>query len=326
MSGQDVLPNSPPGEGEPINPVSVVIPTFGREQVLIDTIALVLKLDPAPAEILVIDQTPRHEPATACALQGYHEVGAIRWIRLARPSIPASMNLGLSEAKSPIVLFLDDDVLPAPGLIRLHAENYAEDAVWAVTGQVLQPGETPVAPGPGPDGQGLWRDLLFRFCSTSRRAIANCIACNLSVLRGRALELGGFDQNFVGVAFRFETEFCRRLIRGGGTMMFDPRASIRHLRAPRGGTRAYGDHLTSARPEHSVGEYYFALRHGPGWERVGYIAAKLCRRVCTRFHLRHPWWIPSKAVGEVRGLLWALRLNRAGPRYVSAGGAPAPVW
>jgi hypothetical protein len=47
----------------------------------------------------------------------------------------------LAEAKSPIVLFLDD-IDPTPGLIRLYAENYAVEAVWAVIGQILQPGES----------------------------------------------------------------------------------------------------------------------------------------------------------------------------------------
>lgn len=302
--------------------VSVAIPTFGRERVLLDTLNLVLKLDPPPAEVLVIDQTPAHEPDTEAALRRYQDGGAVRWIRLSRPSIPAAMNHALAEARHPIVLFLDDDVVPTPALVRRHAENYADDAVWAVNGQVLQPGESPGRPAARDPGRGLWRDLGCSFWGDERREIANCIACNVSVRRRRALEVGGFDENFVGVAYRFETEFCRRLIRHGGKMIFDPRASLRHLKAPRGGTRAYGNFLTSARPEHSVGEYYFALRHGPGWERAGYIVTQLVRRVCSRFHLKHPWYLPPKAVGELRGLWWALRLNRAGPRYVTAEDGP----
>jgi hypothetical protein len=81
--------------------VSVVIPTFGKELKPVGIIALVLKLDPPPEEILVIDQSPGHEPATTAALQGYHDAGAIRWVGLVRPSIPGSMNLGLGGGEKP---------------------------------------------------------------------------------------------------------------------------------------------------------------------------------------------------------------------------------
>jgi GT2 family glycosyltransferase len=299
-------------------PVSVAIPTYGRDEVLVNTVAAVLRLQPGPQEILVIDQTPEHDPATAGQLERWQAAGAIRWFRLERPSIPAAMNRALREARCPVVLFLDDDVVPQPGLIAAHLGNYREGHVGAVVGQVLQPGQQPV-PGNGPcRGRGLLRDLRFPFNSDVRREVANCMAGNLSVRREFALRVGGFDENYVGVAYRFETEFCRRLRRHGGTMIFEPAASLRHLQAPRGGTRAYGCHLRSARPEHAVGDYYFALHNGTGPEAAAYIARRFFREVRTRFHLTHPWWIPVKLLGELRGLCWALRLAKQGPRFVSA--------
>jgi len=130
------------------------------------------------------------------------------------------------------------------------------------------------------------------------------------VRRGVALEIGGFDERFVGAAYRFETEFCRRLLRAGLTTRFDPRPSIDHLRAGTGGTRLRGSHLTSASPVHSVGDYYFAHVEGAGLARWRYIARRMGREVTTRFHARRPWWIPVKLLGEVRGLLLARKLHR----------------
>jgi GT2 family glycosyltransferase len=297
--------------------ISVVIPTFGREQVLLDTLRCVLDLDPPPAEVLVVDQTPQHETATSTALESYHDSGAIRWIRLREPSIPRSMNRGLRDARSSVVLFLDDDVIPQSDLLRKHIQNYGDEKVWAVTGQVLQPGETPGEDDSTERGDGLWRDLQFQFWSTQRCEVANCMAGNLSVRRERALALGGFDLNYVGVAYRFETDFCRRLTKQGGKMLFEPSASLFHLRAARGGTRAYGNHLRSHRPEHSVGDYYFALKEGVGWQRAYYIVRRMFREARTRYHLSHPWWIPVKLTGEVRGLYWAVQLRRQGPRYLA---------
>lgn len=161
-------------------------------------------------------------------------------------------------------------------------------------------------------------DLDFRFSGGNPDWVTNVMAGNLSVKRERALDVGAFDGNFIPpVAYRFETEFAKRLVAAGGRIRFEPAASIRHLRAARGGTRSHGSHLSSASPVHGVGDYYYALRCGRGWERLRYMARRPFREVRTRFHLRHPWYIPVKLVGELRALLLALRLYRQGPRLLS---------
>ena len=300
---------------------AVVIPTFGRERVLIETVEAIVRLPVRPDEILIVDQTPRHDDATEAALRGWSETGTIRWLRLSAPSTVEALNTGLREARAPVVLILDDDIIPGAGLVDAHASAHARFAeAWAVAGQVLQAGEAPVAEGPRGPRAGLRADLRFRFAASEPDWVANVIACNLSVKRDRALAVGGFDGNYAPpVAFRFETDFARRVLAAGGRIRFEPGASVRHLRAASGGTRATGSHLTSASPLHGAGDYYFALRWGRGWERIGYLANRPFREVRTRFHLRHPWWIPVKFIGELRALALALRLHRRGPRLLIPG-------
>jgi GT2 family glycosyltransferase len=293
--------------------VTVAIPTFGREEVLIATIEALLHA--GASDVAVIDQTPQHERDTQERLEAFAAQRHIRWSRLSRPSIPAAMNHALRHGTRPVVLFVDDDIIPDPGLLVAHSGSYEDAATWAVVGQVLQPGETP---NPGPHRfttSGLRAFLDFPFNSTMPAWVANVMAGNLSVRRDRALAVGGFDENFVGVAFRFETEFCRRLLRAGGRVLFQPGARVNHLRAPRGGTRTYGDHLTSASPMHGVGDYYFALRQGLGLETLQYVLRRPVQEVCTRFHLRHPWWIAPKLIGELRALGLAVRMRVHGPSY-----------
>jgi len=295
---------------EQLPTISIAIPTYRREQVLVDTLGYLLALADPADEILVLDQTEEHEPQTRAALEDLVEQGRIRWLRLARPSICGAMNRALREARGEVVLYLDDDIIPGDHLVAGHRARYADASVCAVVGQVLQPGQE-VAPGAvSAGGQGIWRDLEFPFNSDTPAVVHNCMAGNLSMRKSMAIEAGGFDELFDGVAYRFETEFCRRFTRVAGKVVFEPRAMIHHLAAARGGTRAYGNHLKSASPAHSVGDYYFALREGEGWEPVAYIAWRFFRSVRTRFHLTHPWWIPVKLVGEFRGLFKALRLAR----------------
>ncbi len=122
-------------------PVTVIIPTYRRDQVLLDTIDQLLKQEPAAAEILVIDQTPHHNPATEDQLSEWNCHQKIRWLRLKEPSITGAMNKGFLAASSPVVLFVDDDIAPAPGLIDAHAASYKDPSIWSVAGQVLQPGQ-----------------------------------------------------------------------------------------------------------------------------------------------------------------------------------------
>ena len=296
--------------------LSIVIPTLGRESVLLDTLRHLLALEDPADEILVVDQTPRHEPATEAALAAWEASGLVRVIRRSPPAVVPAMNQGLEEARHPLVLFLDDDIIPAPGLVRAHREAHAAHPdAWAVVGQVLQPGEEPADLPAAPPRAGLRADLAFPFLSTRPDWVSNVMAGNLSVRRERALALGGFDVLYTPpVSFRFETDFARRVLAAGGRIRFHPAASIRHLRAGSGGTRSKGGHLASASPIHGVGDYYFALTHGRGWARWSYILIRPFRQVRTRFHLRRPWWIPVTFWGELRAIAQALGLARQARR------------
>ena len=275
--------------------ITIAIPTYNRQQIVVETIERLL---PFGVPIVVVDQTPSpHEPLAALP---------IRLIRLPEPSIPHAMNIAIEAAQSDVVLFLDDDVVPSARLLDAHAEAYRDPGVWAVVGQVLQPGEEPERLAPPTD------DLQMHFNGVEGRFVSNVIACNLSVRRERFMEIGGFDENYIGVAYRFETDFAMRVVNAGGKVWFEPRASVRHLKLPSGGVRSYGDHRTTPSPMHSVGDYYFGMHHRPPLWR--YALRRLRTNVVTRFHATHPWTIPSKLVGEFRGLLLARRLHGRGRR------------
>ena len=297
--------------------VSVVIPTYGRESVLLDAIDGLGACDPPPSEILVVDQTEHHQAATTAGLDAREARGAIRRIRLAKPSIPEAMNRGLREARGPVVLFVDDDIVPCRGLVGAHAEAHRSTAGTGpviVVGQVLQPWHAAPVPCRGTD---------FGFHSSIPQETEEFVGANFSLRRDAAMALGGFDENFVRAAYRFEAEFAHRFRGAGGRIRFDPAASIRHLRAAGGGTRSYGDHLRTARAGHSVGAYYCLFRTvGPGrWILPAFRRA--FGAVRTRHHARRPWWIPITFVAEAAGFFWACALHLKGARLLRPGGDAA---
>lgn len=285
-------------------PVTVAIPTYCREQVLLDTLDYLFALASVPAEILVLDQTRQHEKKTEDQLDGFHKTGRIRWLRLEFPSIPQAMNRGLIESRQEIVLFLDDDIRPEPDLVAAHHAAHQAHTDVLVAGRVIQPWE---------EDRDFSRVESFCFVSVQPAWITEFMGGNFSVRRETAIALGGFDENFVRVAYRFEAEFAHRWRASGRRIRFEPAACLHHLKNVLGGTRAYGEHLTTWRPDHAVGAYYFCLRTGA----FGELLWRPFRSVMTRHHLHKPWWIPVTLIAELGGLVWALVLLAHGPKYVA---------
>ncbi|GMU43191.1 MAG: glycosyltransferase family 2 protein [Xanthomonadales bacterium PRO6] len=285
--------------------LSIAIPSFRRGEIALASIRALSALERKADEILLVDQTQDHPPDVVEALQALHDAGTIRWLRLSEPSIPHAMNVGLLQARSEVVLFLDDDMVPDARLVAVHAEAQAQ-APGLVAGQVLQPDQKP---------EPLRSGEPFRFNSIAPADIREFMGGNFSVNRKMALELGGFDENFVGAAYRFEAEFAYRWLHSFEVIRFEPAASIHHLAIPTGGTRAHGHHLRTVKPTHAVGAYYYWLcTRNPGWRRQALL--RPLRAVRTRHHLRRPWWIPLTLLAELRGFLMALQLNRKGPSLV----------
>jgi GT2 family glycosyltransferase len=289
--------------------ITVAIPTYNRGAILVETVRRLLALDTRAEAILLVDQTRQHPEDVNAQLTRWNEAGDVSWIRLPEPSVPHAMNVALLEARTPLVLFLDDDIEPSPGLVAEHLRAHAGGEVAAAVGQILQPGETPQHHVHPAD------DLQFHFNHDEACDVTNVMAGNLSVNREAALSVGGFDENYVGAAYRFESDFALRLVAAGGRIRFEPHASLRHLKISTGGLRSFGDHRVTISPLHAVGDYYFALKHRKDrfWR---YAARRLMQNVATRYHLRHPWTIPTKLTGELRGIALARRLDRAGAKLL----------
>ncbi|MEA3489029.1 MAG: glycosyltransferase [Candidatus Omnitrophota bacterium] len=293
--------------------LSIAIPTYDREEVLLDTIKSILNQLDNIEEIFVVDQTKKHTAEVEAKLRAWHDNKSIRWIRLDKPSVTHAFNKGLLEASSDIVLFLDDDIVPSDSLVINHLRAHSKsDEIWAVTGKIVQP-----------EGAKAWakekkqdNTLNFRFDSSEERYIENLMAGNLSVKRDKALEIGGFDENFIGAAFRFETEFAERLILSGGKILYAPDAMIKHLRASEGGVRAYGDLRLTASPMHAVGAYYYLLRSRRVTNRIFRCSKRLAGSIYSEQHLKKPWWIILTIFAEITALLLAFMLYMKGPRVM----------
>jgi len=216
--------------------ISVLIPTFGREQMLVDSIGEVLAQTPPPDELIVIDQTPDHEPAVAEFLSRGDAQGRFRWVKQSPPSLCAARNRGVQEARSEVVLFVDDDVLLPPGFVEAHRRCYLEPEVAAVVGKIFVPRAGAKVERAAPEASAAsiadnggrpWAEVVLGSNFSARKAVYE--------------RVGGFDELLVGHVYYDETDFSHRLTAAGHRIRYSAEAWQVHLKAPSGGCRIPGN-------------------------------------------------------------------------------------
>lgn len=117
------------------------MPTYQRRESLRRTLEALRAVDYPPERlelVLVCDGCTDGSAEMARALDMPFPV---RVLEQPNGGPAAARNLGIANARNPLVLFLDDDVLPSPALVREHAMGHLEagDGARAVIGTLVQP-------------------------------------------------------------------------------------------------------------------------------------------------------------------------------------------
>lgn len=281
--------------------VAVAIPTYGRDEVLIDTLKDVFCQKPPADEVWVIDQSEAHKPEVQLLLDTWHDESRLRYLRQNLPSLPAARNRALRETSCEIVIFIDDDVKLAPGFVLAHSQVYwSNTEVVAVAGRVVQRIALPT-----PKRAAQWPRFLdycyFKFDGEERvSGIANFIGCNHSVRADYVKTLGGYDEGYKGVALREETDLALRIYNSGGVIVFEPLASLYHFAAPNGGCRKQD--IIDITAALSITRFAWKFRHMLGSFVLHELWHALRRLLFNKQTLRHPYIIPAVLAKYIIGL------------------------
>ncbi|MDJ0598175.1 MAG: hormogonium polysaccharide biosynthesis glycosyltransferase HpsN [Crocosphaera sp.] len=231
--------------------ISVIIPTYGREKILIDSIKDVLKQEYSDFEVLVIDQTQNHEPETENFLADLANAQKINWYKVNWASLPGARNYAVRRSKGDIVLFIDDDVKLEPNYLQAHGKNYQENQeIGAVAGRVFDrmkladfatanadtsPYTIDYLPEAAKDPGIAWYyiDLVH---TTKPQQVISARGCNMSFRKEIFTKYNiWFDERFRGSAVREESDFCLRLRKTNYKIWYDPEANLVHLGEETGG-------------------------------------------------------------------------------------------
>lgn len=225
--------------------ISVIIPTYGREEPLQETLQDVLKQDYPSFEVLVVDQTQVHQPEIQTFLDELENSGKIRLFRVSWASLPGARNYAVRQAKGEILLFLDDDVQLESGFLSAHAKNYLDRSdIGAVAGRVFdrmkladfKPGLEIQDLPPEAMNPGIAWYHINLVHTVKPQQVLSARGCNMS-FRREIFEQHGvwFDERFQGSAVREESDFCLRIRKTGLMIWYDPEAHLVHLGEETGG-------------------------------------------------------------------------------------------
>ena len=189
--------------------ISVVIPTFRRSAILratLDTLAEDARAWGGSVEVIVVCDGEDEE--TRRLAESYRTMPVIWVFHDENRGQAAARNTGAERATGDLLLFLDDDVEAAPGLLRGHAEAHkranAQDpaADCVVRGRVV---EAAVAPQSSPTGEFLeqgWKATLEEYEASvepgREPSLADaqemaCLGLNHSMRRDLFARSGGFN-------------------------------------------------------------------------------------------------------------------------------------
>ena len=217
--------------------ISVVVCTRERPDDLKVCLQSLQALDPAPDEIVVVDNAPTSD-ATRQVVEAMPEV---RYVLEPRPGLSAARNAGLRAARGELVAFTDDDVRVHPSWVGRLRSAFSEPDIDAVTGLIL-PAELETAAqlfferhhaGFGSEFRALDFDTGF-FERMRRHAVPVWqlgAGANMAFRRRVFEELGGFDERLGAGASGCseDSEIWYRILAAGGRCRYEPTAVVHHV-------------------------------------------------------------------------------------------------
>lgn len=204
---------------------SVVIPTHRRPETVtrvVDALA-VQDVSPGTFEVVVVCDGLADPSSSLLGHRAYPFPLKLEEQSRQGPSV--ARNHGISLASGDVIVFLDDDVVPGPGLMRAHLAEHRHDSDLVVIGPLLPPS----------DWGSPWVRFSGRVLADQYRAIEAGLfeptprqfyTGNGSVRKEHLVAAGGFDPGFLRAE---DVELAYRLRDHGLRFRFTRSAQVQHL-------------------------------------------------------------------------------------------------
>jgi glycosyltransferase involved in cell wall biosynthesis len=229
-----------PATEPPVRPVSVVVCTRERPAGLAIALDSILRCEPGPLEVVVVDSAPRTE-GTARVVEELAD-GRVRLVREPRGGLSRARNLGVSQAQGDVIAFTDDDVRVDRGWLQGLLRGFARAPhVGCATGAVYAAElETPAqlyfdrkAGWSGPGEPRLYDLDRNRVDSPLYPYLPGTFGAgaNFAVTRSLLASIGAFDEALGAgspAAGGEDLDLFLRVLRAGTAVAHEPTAVVWH--------------------------------------------------------------------------------------------------
>jgi glycosyltransferase involved in cell wall biosynthesis len=221
--------NGPQREGPQL---SIVLSTLGNYAVLGKVLDGYERQDASPGsfELLVVSDLAEPDmDAVVEAVRADRRPYPVRLLRGERPGLSANRNAGWHAARAPLVLFTDNDTIPAPSLVGEHLGTHARfpEREVAVAGHVRWARGIKVTPFM----KWLDRSVQFDYGSLpgERGSWAHLYGANSSIKRAMLEFVGGYDEERLPYLYE-DLDWGYRAREHGLRVIYNRRAIVDHWR------------------------------------------------------------------------------------------------
>ena len=214
--------------------LSVVVPTYNRKdslRVTLDAFGRQRPLLNAPApsfEVVVISDGSTDETEAFLAAYAASAPYPLRWFQQPNGGPARARNRGVEEARGKVIVFVDDDVEPAPHFLATHAAHHEKDEKIVVIG--------PMSPDPALRGrEPVWIAWEHEMLQKQYRNFVSQVwgvgpphfyTGNASLQRCHILAVGGFNEKFQRME---DIELAVRMAQNCDVhFVFDPNTNALH--------------------------------------------------------------------------------------------------
>ena len=211
---------TPEADDAALAPVTIIVPVFNEEQVILSALQSLLALDYPEFHILVVDDGSTDRTfELASTLGGDYGRVSLRVVSKSNGGKAAALNTGLALAKTPYVLCMDGDSRLHPATLRHAMTHFDDPRVAAVAGNVKVVNRN-----------NIWTRLqaleYIEGLNLARRAqgflrIVNIIPGPIGVFRRDVLSsVGGYDSD----TFAEDADLTLKLVTAGWHVVYEERA------------------------------------------------------------------------------------------------------
>lgn len=239
--------------------VSVVVPTYYRDECLCKMIASFNCQRYTNFEILVIDQSEKVSDEKVTAI--LNSCSKAQYYQITERGRCVAKNFAIDKAKGDILIFCDDDIIVDEHFLDEHVRIHTElPGVGAVSCHLIEPHEVPIR-----------CDVPLKITSYGRFInkpnalfegfVTSLNGGNMSFKRAGLEQIGFFDENLKGTSMLEEPDMAYRLIQKGFRIYFSSRTKVQHFPQYNGNINTKKGKRQEWLFNYFHNQYFFVLRN-----------------------------------------------------------------